>query len=376
MIFRASGVPSKGYKTFGLGEADSAQPVGVAACDKMENRFFRIRLNEKGQFTSIYDKRAGRELLPEGKCGNVFMSYEDRPHNWDAWDINRYYTEKSWEIGQGAEIVVLEAGPVRWGLRIRHKYLNSVIEQSVYLYEDVPRIDLEHDIHWEEDHILLKLLFPVDIHANEASFDIQYGNVKRPTHANTSWDEAKFEVCMHKWMDVSEDSYGLSVLNDCKYGCSVRDGIIGLTLLKSATNPNPAADKENHSFTYSLYPHPGGWRQAGTVAQAYCLNNPLQAVKKQQDGGTLAKEFSFVSCGAENIVVEAVKQAEKGKGVVVRLYECYDRRTETELRFGLPLKRASLCNMLEEEEKPLAVENDSVKLSFRPYEIKTLLVEI
>ena len=265
MVFLAPGVPAKGYKTFTVQESQAAAADESLTVERqrMENRFFRLELNEKGQFTSIYDKRAHREVLPEGQCGNVFMSYEDRPHNWDAWDINMYYTEKSWEIGDGAEITVIEKGPVRVGLRIRHKYLNSDIEQRVYLYADLPRIDLEHDILWEEEHILLKLLFPTDIHANEATFDIQYGNVKRYTHANTSWDAAKFEVCMHKWMDVSEEGYGLSILNDCKYGCNVREGVIGLTLLKSATSPNPEADKEDHSFTFSLYPHKGGWREAG-----------------------------------------------------------------------------------------------------------------
>lgn len=377
MVFLAPGVPAKGYKTFTVQEGRSAAANESLTVDKqrMENRFFRLELNERGQFTSIYDKRACREVLPEGRCGNVLMSYEDRPHNWDAWDINMYYTEKFWEIGDGAEIAVIEKGPVRTGLRIRHKYLNSTIEQRVYLYANLPRIDLEHDIHWEEDHILLKLLFPTDIHANEATFDIQYGNVKRCTHANTSWDAAKFEVCMHKWMDVSEEGYGLSILNDCKYGCNVREGVIGLTLLKSATNPNPAADKEDHSFTFSLYPHEGGWREAGTVAQAYYLNDPLQTIVKKSEGGTRAKEFSFVTCQAENVVVEAVKQAEKGNGIVARLYECYDRRTETELRFGLPLRSAAVCNMLEEEAQPLAFEKDTLKLSFRPYEIKTLLLE-
>lgn len=377
MVFLAPGVPAKGYKTFTVQESQAAAADESLTVEKqrMENRFFRLELNEKGQFTSIYDKRAHREVLPEGQCGNVFMSYEDRPHNWDAWDINMYYTEKSWEIGDGAEITVIEKGPVRVGLRIRHKYLNSDIEQRVYLYADLPRIDLEHDIHWEEEHILLKLLFPTDIHANEATFDIQYGNVKRYTHANTSWDAAKFEVCMHKWMDVSEEGYGLSILNDCKYGCNVREGVIGLTLLKSATSPNPEADKEDHSFTFSLYPHKGGWREAGTVAQAYYLNNPLQTVVKKTEGGILAKEFSFVTCQEPNVVVEAVKQAEKGNGIIVRLYECCDRRTKAELRFGLPLRSAAVCNMLEEEAQPLAFEKDTLKLSFRPYEIKTLLLE-
>ena len=131
------------------------------------------------------------------------------------------------------------------------------------------RIDIQNDIDWHEHQILLKSLFPLDIHTNEATFEIQYGNVTRPTHYNTSWDAARFEVCHHKWMDVSEDDFGVSFLNDCKFGCHVHDGVVGLTMLKSALYPNPDADKERHQFTYSIFPHTGSWKTAGTVDEAY-----------------------------------------------------------------------------------------------------------
>ena len=149
-------------------------------------------------------------------------------------------------------------------LRIVRRYLESSITQTVTLYRDIPRIDIRNQIDWKEKQIFLKDLFPVDIHTNEATFDIQYGNVTRPTHYNTSWDFARFEVCHHKWLDISEAGYGVSFLNDCKYGCSVHEGVVGLSMLKSATYPNPDADKEYQEFTYSIYPHLEGWREAGT----------------------------------------------------------------------------------------------------------------
>ena len=372
-MFTAKDVPAKGYKTFLIEEKEEEYESEIQVTEThMENAFFSIDLNEKGQFISIYDKRADRELLPEGKTANVLMSYEDRPHNYDAWDLNNYYTEKSWEIDDVAGIEVAECGPVRGCLKITRNYLDSVISQYICIYKDTARIDIKNEIDWREHQIFVKALFPVDIHTSEASFEIQYGNVKRPTHANTSWDFAKFEVCVHKWMDVSEDGYGVSVLNDCKYGCSVRDGVIGISMLKSAIYPNPEADKEHHTFTYSIYPHRGSWKEAGTVNQAYLLNNPLEAAVKANEGGTLPDVYSFVTCSRENVVVEVVKKAEEEEAVIVRLYECFNRRTEVSLTFAEDIKTVCECDMLEADMEEL--QPDGRKVSFRmiPYEIKTL----
>src|SRR5699024_9836042 len=183
--------------------------------------------------------------------------------------------------------------------------------------------------------------FPVDVHANEAVFDIQYGNVKRDTHANTSWDFAKFEVCHHKWMDVAEEGYGVSVLNDCKYGVSVRGSKIGLSMLKSPIYPNPEADKEHHEFTYSIYPHSGSWNEAGTVAQAYELNNPMTAVVKENEGGSLNTEYSFLKVDQDNVVIETAKMAEDGEALIVRLYECYNKRAKVTLTCGQAIAQAA-----------------------------------
>ena len=158
----------------------------------------------------------------------------------------------------------IENGPVRACVKVERKYLDSTITQFIYLYHDF-RESISECNRLERHQIFVKDYFPIDVHTNEATFDIQYGNVKRDTHDNTSWDFAKFEVCHHKWMDVSEDGYGVSMLNDCKYGVGVRNGVIGMSMLKSAIHPNPEADKELHEFTYSIYPHQGGWREAGTV---------------------------------------------------------------------------------------------------------------
>ena len=374
-IFKADQVPGKGYKTFLLKEESTAdQPAMEASVTTMENEFFRVEFNEKGQFAHIYDKRAKREVLKAGQAANVIMSYEDRPHNYDAWDLNNYYIEKSWEVDQVESMEVIEKGPVRTCLKVERRYLDSVITQYIYMYLDIPRIDIKNVIDWKEHQIFLKTLFPVDIHSSEATFDIQYGNVKRATHHNTSWDFAKFEVCVHKWLDFSEDNYGVSMLNDCKYGCSVQDGVIGLSMLKSAISPNPDADKELHEFTYSFYPHQGDWREAGTVKQAYQLNNPLTAVVKKKEGGTLNSEYSFVTSHQDNVVVEVVKKAEADTNTIVRLYECYNRRTDSLLTFGREIASIEECNMMEEGSEPVEFKGKEAFFAMKPYEIKTLKV--
>lgn len=396
-IFTAMEIPERGYKTYTLKDGAPGDAVVAPGKDasggahitdsretgqygqglnvseaRMENRYFSIKFNSKGQFSSIYDKNAGRELLAQGKAGNVIMSYEDRPHNYDAWDVNNYYTEKSWEVDQVTRIEVREKGPVRACVSVKRRYLDSFIQQLIYLYQDIPRIDIKNQIDWKEHQIFLKTIFPMDIHTSEAVFDIQYGNVKRPTHSNTSWDFAKFEVCVHKWLDLGEDDYGVSFLNDCKYGCSVKNSVVGLSMLKSGIFPNPQADQEYHEFTYSIYPHKGGWREAGTVNMAYQLNNPPVAVRKKNDTGFLKPSMSFVSTNCPGVVIEAVKRGEDDDSVIIRLYECFNRRTEVVLKSELGIQSVYECNMLEEDESELAADNGKVSFVMRPYEIKTV----
>lgn len=370
-----SGIPSKGCRLFTVKEAAAAEQADWHITEtEAETPYFYVKLNEKGQFTSIYDKICGREIIPPDSCANVIMSYEDKPHNFDAWDINNYYTEKSWPVDAVSSITVIEAGPVRGCIRIARNYLDSTIVQYLYFYRELYQIDIRNEIDWKQEQILLRDYFPVDIHTNEAVYDIQYGNVKRPTHYNTSWDFAKFEVCTHKWLDVSEDGYGISVLNDCKYGCSVHDSVIGLTMLKSGIYPNPEADKERHTFWYSVCPHRGDFREGNTVAKAYVFNNPYDAAVKAQVGGTIMGAESFLYTDAENVVIEVIKQAENGADMIVRLYECYNRRGDVRLHFAEPVKRAAQCDMLEQETAQLKCEQHSVRFPLKPYEIRTLKV--
>jgi len=374
-MFIAPSVPSKGYKTFELREG--LVSTGLVADDKhLENDLIKVTFHENGQISSIFDKTSMREVLQENKNANVLMTYEDRPHNFDAWDVNNYYVEKSWEITDVSSMELIETGPVCATIRISRKYLDSNIEQYVSLLYNSPEIIIRNEIDWNENHIFMKSLIPVDVHTDEATYEIQYGNVKRKTHYNTMWDYAKFEVCMHKWIDIAEDGYGVSVLNDCKYGCHVHDGTIGISMLKSATYPNPDADKEHHSFTFSIYPHDKDWKSAGTIKRAYQLNNPMTAVLKNNEGGNLPLEYSFVNVDAENVVIEVVKEAEDENGLIIRMYETNNKRTNVTMTFGMDVKKVDECNMLEEYFAQIRHEGRTAFFSIKPYEIKTFRVKL
>ena len=267
-------LPSKGYKTLARANGEVASPFTRKDDYHLDTPFYTIALDENGHFTSIFDKENDREVLKPGQVGNLLRLYEDKPVYYDNWDIDAYYTEKSWPVNDLQSMQWTEDGPVRTTLALTWRCSRSTITQKIHFYADTRRIDFETVADWKEHQHLLKAEFPVDIHSDEATFEVQFGNVTRKVHTNTSWDKARFESCAQKWMDFSEGNYGVSLLNDCKYGHSVRDGVIGLTLIKCGVEPNPNADVEVHTFTYALMPHAGSWKTAGTVAEAYKLNQP------------------------------------------------------------------------------------------------------
>lgn len=261
-IFFAENIPANGYKTFELVESTVELRDNIIILNKElgENNFIKIGFDSKGQIKSIIDKKTNREVLKEGAIANQIQAFEDKPMCFDNWDIDIYYKEKMWIVDDIQSINVVERGPVRSTLRVERKFLNSKIIQNIYIYNDIPRIDFDSYIDWKEHDIVLKTAFPVDIHTNEATYEIQYGNITRSTHENTSWELAQFESVGHKWGDISEGDFGVSMLNNCKYGYDIKNGNMRLTMLKSGTDPNPVADQEEHRFTYSIYVHEGTWK--------------------------------------------------------------------------------------------------------------------
>jgi alpha-mannosidase len=361
----------------------------------IETPHFRIELGERGHIMRLFDKRHDREVLPPGRAANVLQAFEDKPLRWDAWDIDIYYQQKGHDVEDLVEQTVEETGPERGVLHLVWRFDDSTITQRLTVYARIPRIDFVTHVDWQQSQVLLKVAFPVDVHSTRATYEIQFGNVERPTHWNTSWDWARFETAGHKWADVSEGGYGVSLLNDCKYGYDVKDDVLRLTLIKSGIQPDPQADRGEHVFTYSLFPHAEDWFGGGTVEQGYRLNNPLLATvqraqpraargagpstARRAGAGHLPAALSLVSCTAPHVMVETVKQAERGDGLVVRVYEFGNRRGPAELIFCRPVARAAETNLLEEEPQPVRPSpQDAHHLPFtiKPYEIKTFVVEL
>ena len=339
----------------------------------IENACVRVAFDENYNISSIYDKVSGHKAVKEVERANRLTAFEDIPRAWDAWEITNYYTEKYWNLDQVSGVRAIRDGETA-GFEIRRPFQKSTVTQRITLDAHTGKIDFDTEIDWKNDHILLKAAFPTDITAQKAVYEIQYGSVERPTHYNTSWEQAKFEVCAHKYADLSEFGFGVSILNDCKYGHDIHGGVIRLTLLKSATSPNPAADKEVHKFTYSIYPHGKDYREAGTIQMAYLLNNPLYAVPVPVQAGILPDSYSLVTADKENIFVEAVKEAEDDESVVVRLYDAYGTRTRVKVRFGFEVAKVETASILEEAEEEVPVVGNEVEISVKPFEIVKLKV--
>jgi alpha-mannosidase len=381
-------VPALGYRAFpwSATPATARDSRLTVTPRQVENDFFRLTLNERGQLTSIHDKRHGREVLAPGARGNVLQAFEDKPLQFDAWDIDLYYQEKLREVDALEEAAVEEAGPVRGTLRLRWRLDGSTITQRLSLCRGSPRIDFRTEVDWHEHQTLLKVAFPVAVRATRATYDIQFGCVERPTHWNTSWDYARFEVVGHQWADVSEGDYGVALLNDCKYGYDVKDSVLRLTLIKSAIRPDPQADQGHHAFTYSLLPHAGDWRTGGVIEEASALNTPLLAAAVGASQASDAPERSAVSDGLPaafslarmdcgHVIIETVKQAEQGGAWVFRVYEARQQRsTAATLELGRPIGRALECNLIEEDEQPVDFSGNRLTFPILPFEIKTFKV--
>ncbi len=344
--------------------------AAFASPQGLENDYLRVELDGAGDITRIFDKTNGREVLPAGARAGQFQAFEDRPVDWDAWDVDIFYDDKMWTSDPAVSVQVVEAGPLRATLEVRRHILHSDYVQRISLAYNSRQLDFETVIDWRERHVLLKAAFPLDVLSPVATYEIQWGNVERPTHRNTSWDWARFESCAQKWVDLSEGGYGASLLNDCKYGHDIRDNIARISLLRSPTSPDPEADQGEHRFAYSLLPHAGGWDET-TVAAAYALNDPIIVSAGPRERGE-ATAAPLVVLDRPNIVVETIKQAEDGNGIIVRMYECQRRRGPVTLTTGFRLQRAWRTNLLEENQAPLDVAGHQVRFFVKPYQIVTL----
>lgn len=383
-IWQPEEVPAKGFRVFRTEKIQKPELMPERQAEyRMETPYYRVVFNKAWEIASLVDVRSGRELIASEiskdiasgdlhgvPAGNMLQVFEDRPKEYDCWNIDPYYVEKSWRLSEVSKAVITEDGPVRRVLHVEREFLSSKIWQDIVWYQNSPRIDFKTTIDWKESQLLLKAAFPLDIIAQKATYEIQYGNVERPTHRNTSWDQAKFEVCAHKWADLSETGYGAALLNDCKYGYDIQENLMRLTLLKSGIFPNPVADQEHHEFTYSLYPHEGSFREGGVIAQAYLLNCPMYAVPFAAEQGVEKKSYFRVM--PEHVILETVKLAEEGEDLILRFYEAHGKRTKATVQLAFPVSQAWDCDLLEQKEAELPLAGEVLTFPIKPYEIKTI----
>lgn len=366
----AENIPPKGYKVI---KPEKVKADYTFKGKVLETKYYTVEFADDYSIKRLYDKLNRREVLRDGGRANVIEAYEDYPYQYDAWELSNYYEDKMYEINSVEGTETFDEGE-RFGIIVKRKFLDSDFSQKICFYEHIPRIDFVTLADWKQEHYMVKAAFDIDVNTDKATYDIQFGTIQRNTHRNTSWDAAKFEVCAHKFMDMGDYGYGVSLMNDCKYGHNVKDGTMKLSLFKCATEPNPDADKGLHSFTYSLYPHAGDYRQAGTIKLAYDLNIPMTAQKIGRQSGSLPEEYSFVKCSADNFIIETVKKAEDSGSVIVRGYECFNKHTDVTLDFGFDIKSAKICDLMENETDVPEVCGNKVSFKAKPFEIITLKI--
>jgi len=370
VLFVAEKVPSFGYKVYRLDEARGkpSEAPGLSVSETLlENEFFRVVLNpEGGGMRSILDKRSGREVL-SGE-GNVLEAIADEPENMSAWELG--LKDRVGRVGQGGALLeVVEKGPVRVTVRVTGSFRGSWFVQDISLYRGLPRIDCRLKFDWQERNIMIKAAFPAAARNSQAYFEIPFGAVSRPTDGT--------EVPALRWIDLTDETgeFGLSLLNDCKHGFDVKDNVLRLSVIHGPTYPDPEADRGPQELLYSLYPHAGSWREAGTIRRGYELNSALEARPAMVHSGSWPASASFIKAEPEGVVVSAFKK-EYGyfyHGFILRFYEAFGKTAEVKLELPWPV-RAEEANLIDYTERALPLKDGKISFTLKPYEIKAIKI--
>lgn len=332
--------------------------------DSLENDKYVIRWNTQGKLTSIFDKSMHREMLTEGEVGNNLVLFEDMPRMYDAWELEPYYEDKPKVVDHLVHVKLLESGELYQSVEFKWLFGQSALTQILVLKAGSSRIDFVTHVDWHERNTILRTYFPLNIRTTRATYDIQFGNIERPTHKNTEWDFAKFEVSAHKWADMSQRDCGVALLNDCKYGYNAQGNVLGMSLLKSAVSPDKNADQGEHTFTYSILSHKGDWFQGQVEQEAQHLNQPCQVIEGEL---LIDRAFEF---GCENVVLDALKRAEDGQGWIVRLHEYAGQDAHVCLSPNIQYTRWCETSLMEEN---ISQASDApIEIKLTPYEVKTI----
>lgn len=359
---------------FSSGQAPEARRL-KASNRKLENDEWIVRFDPHGNITSIASQDdVPLEFVVPGRLANLFQLLDDRPTFWDAWDTELFAQETAVDLVKSTSFEVVERGPVRVAVEIVKHFGQSTLKQRISL-GPTPGIRFDTWVDWRESHKFLKVLFPVNANTNKATCEIQFGHVERPTHRNTSWDVARFEICAQKWVDVSEGGHGAALINTGKYGHDVHGADLRLSLLRSPKAPDPTCDMGIHRFSYVFFPHFDQVVQSDVVAAAYAINAPCQVLPLPPKEGGSVPSGPFVQTTSRSLVVESVKKAEKSRHRIVRLYEAHNSRGVATLHSAIPIKRAWICDMEETPLSELEVVDGTVQFGYTPFEILTIALE-
>ncbi len=380
-------VPGLGWVSLSL-SSDAAAPHDAASVTSvrveegdagpiLENELLRVEIGLDGMLHRVVDRTAGdRDVLADR--GNQLWAFVDKPRTYDAWDIEENYESEGEEVGGVEAITVVETGPLRGAVRVRRVWRGSSIEQTYRLLAGSRRVDIVTRIDWHERQVYLQARFPLAVRSHEATYETLYGVVRRPTHRNTSWDAARFEVSGHRFADISEPGYGIALLNDAKYGYSAHSNTLTLSLLRGPLYPDPGADEGAHAFTYSLLPHAGDWTTGHVVDEAFALNSPLIAVRAAAGNELPEAAPSFVTVEGLPLALGSLKRAEDGDGLILRLYEPHGNRGRATLRFAQSLQRIGRVNLLEDPVEGMSPalpdDGQGVHLDVRPFELVSLRI--
>lgn len=370
-------VPPVGLSAYRLQGGGDVRPSGPRAEARavesgflLENGRLRLRVDAQGHLSSLVDCTDGREVL--AGPGNVLELFADMPVSYDAWDVDAAALRQAVEVTELVEVLLEEDGPLRATVRIRRPLgRRSSIVERVSLIAGQPAVELDYEVDWHERHRLLKAAFPVRVRAAEAHYECAFGLVSRPTHRNTPWDRARFEAVGHRFVDLSEPGYGVAIATDSKYGYDVAGNVLRVSLLRSPTAPDPEADQGAHRFRCRLLPHAGDLGPGGVVAQARGLNDPLR-VRPLPAGGLGGAAWSWAGVDRDQVVLETLKWADDGDGLVARCYESWGGRTEARLRLPFAVAVAERVDLLERPLGPLATDEGLVVVPIGPFEVVTV----
>jgi alpha-mannosidase len=379
LLVEAKDVPSFGYEVVRVAAGKRDVPTDLKASGlELENSFLKVAVNaQTGCITSLYDKKSRFETLASGGCGNELIAFKDVPKDYDAWNIDANFDQVFTKLDTADSVELIESNGLRATIRVSRHWQGSQFVQDIVLYKDRDEVEVVNDIDWHEDHVLLKAAFPLAASGKQATYEIPYGSIQRPTTRDNSWEQAKFEVPALRWADAGNEAHGFSLINESKYGYDDQGNVLRLSLLRSPTWPDPDADRGHHHFSYALYPHAGTWKQALTVRHGYEFNYKLQAIQVESHVGVLPSEHSFIQMDAQNVVLTALKKSEDTDALILRFYEWAGLSGTVKLSVPEGVASAATTNLMEKPEgSPLVIRTgEPIQVPVHPYEIVSVRLD-